>query len=278
MSVLITGGTGTLGRAYIRRALLNGEKRICIYSRDEHKQAVMREEFGNDDRLRWFVGDVRDKVRLTRALEDIELIINAAALKRVEVGEYNSDELVKTNVMGTINVIEAAHAARVSNVIAISTDKASSPFNAYGASKLLMEKLIIGANNASGRYGPCFSVVRLANLANSRGSVIPTWQTILSRGDTVVPVTDPDCTRFVMTEKQTIDAIVELQRTMRGGEIVIPHDLKAFKLSDLMVAMNVTGEPSGLRPGERLHEEMSPGVSSEHALRLSIDELRELLK
>lgn len=275
MSVLVTGGTGTFGQAYVRRALLRGGTRICVYSRDEYKQAVMREAMGNDPRLRWFIGDVRDYQRLVRALEGVETVIHAAALKRVEVGEFNPDELVKTNVLGTMNVIEAAHAARVAKVIAISTDKAAAPVNAYGASKLLMEKVILAANNARGARGPRFACIRLGNFAGSRGSVIPMWRTLIAMGARTVPVTDPECTRFVMTETQALNLALELEATMQGGELVIP-DLKAFRLGDLIEAMGVTGEVIGLRPGERLHEEFGRGISSDAAPRLTVSQLRDL--
>lgn len=274
-NILITGGTGSFGQAFVKRCLKEGIQRICIFSRDEHKQAIMRSEL-NDSRLRWFIGDVRDTQRMKRAFNGIDTVIHAAALKRVEVGEWDAEEMVKTNVMGTLGVIEAATEANVLRVVALSTDKACEPVSAYGASKLLMEKVILAANNARGEYGPRFAVTRFGNFAGSRGSVIPAWKERIDLGKSV-PVTDGNCTRYWMTSEEAVDLVMNTAKTMNGGEFVTP-DLPAFTVSDLAKAMEVETYTIGLRPGERLHEMMLEGVSSENARRMTVEELKEALK
>lgn len=236
----------------------------------------MRQALGDNLRFRWFVGDIRDRDRLRRALEGVDTVIHAAALKRVEVGEYDAPEMVKTNINGAMNLIEAAHDAAVQRVVALSTDKACNPCSAYGASKLMMEKLILAANKSRGEYGPRFAVTRFGNFAGSRGSVIPTWKALLLGGSRVLPVTDSACTRYWMTSEQAVDLVMKTAKTMVGGELVTP-DLPAFTVTDLAEAMGGEIEIVGLRPGERLHELMEEGKSSETAPRLSIPELKERL-
>lgn len=270
-SLLITGGTGTVGKALVKRAL-EDFSRICIFSRDEHKQAEMRQEL-DDDRLRWFVGDVRDQHRLRRALEGVQCVVHAAALKRVEVGEYDAGEMVKTNVWGTINLIEAAHDAGVKKVVALSTDKACQPVSAYGASKLLMEKIILAANNSRGKKGPIFAVTRFGNFAGSRGSVIPTWKSMSGK----VPITDRNCTRYWMTSDEAVEMVLDTLKTMKGGELITPR-LPAFKLEDLAKAMELETYDVGLRPGERLHEVMNEYDSSDRAPLLTVEDLKERLR
>lgn len=274
-SVLITGGTGSFGRAFVQRCLAENIKRICVFSRDEHKQAMMREEL-KDERLRWFVGDVRDQTRLRRALEGVDTVIHAAALKRVEVGEFDAPEMVKTNVVGTLNLIEAATDAGVLRVVALSTDKACQPVSGYGASKLLMEKVILAANNSRGDYGPRFAVTRFGNFAGSRGSVIPTWRGLLREGSKTLPVTNAACTRYWMTADEAVELVMKTAKTMKGGELVTP-DLPAFTVSDLAEAMGGRIEIIGLRPGERIHEMMLDGQTSADARMLSVGELKERL-
>src|SRR3990167_10046489 len=206
-SVLITGGTGSFGRAFTSRLLKdNTVERICIYSHSEHTQAEMRESL-NDERLRWFIGDVRDRDRLRRAMEGVDIVVHAAALKRIEVGQYNPVEMIKTNILGAIYVIEAAMDAKVRKVVALSTDKAYQPISPYGQSKALMESLILAANNTVGPEGPRFSVTRYGNVAGSNGSVIPLWRSQLASGKTV-SLTDPGCTRFWMTMAEAIDLVL----------------------------------------------------------------------
>ena len=276
-SILITGGTGSFGQAFVKRCLSERIQRICILSRDETKQAQMRQELKDDERLRWFVGDVRDRDRLRRAFEGVDTVIHAAALKRVEVGEFDAPEMVKTNVVGTLNLIEAATDAQVQRVVALSTDKACQPVSAYGASKLLMEKIILGANNARGEYGPRFAVTRFGNFAGSRGSVIPMWRGLLREGFKTLPVTNGACTRYWMTADEAVDLVMNTARTMKGGELVTP-DLPAFTVSDLAQAMGGEVEIVGLRPGERIHEMMNDGETSADAPRLTIEELRNRLE
>lgn len=273
-SVLITGGTGSFGQAFVKAALQTDIERVCVYSRDELKQAEMRSVLP-DSRLRWFIGDVRDQARLRRALEGCDTVIHAAALKRVEVGEFDAPEMVKTNILGTMNLIEAATDAMLQRVIVLSTDKASVPISAYGATKLLMERLIACAQNARGLNGPRFATVRCGNFAGSRGSIIPTWRQMLSSGLKNLPVTDKRCTRFIMRIEEAVSEVLDLEREMNGGELVMPH-LRAFRVVDLAEAMGSGWHEVGLRPGERLHEHMDAGISSEDADMLSVDELRTL--
>ena len=272
MSILVTGGTGTFGRAFAR---LVGTDRLCIYSRGEHAQAAMRAEFAGDGRLRFFIGDVRDRARLRRAMEGVSIVVHAAALKRIEVCEYDPIEVVKTNVDGAVNVIEAATDAGVEKVVALSTDKACDPLNAYGASKLLAEKLFLAANNMHGARGPIFAVCRYGNVTGSAGSVIPKWREILKTTDTV-PVTDPDCTRFHMRIEQAVGLVCDTIETMKGGELNIP-DLPAYRLGDLAAAMGAKMNVTGLPAYEKKHESMAPGVSSDKARRMTICEIREEL-
>jgi UDP-N-acetylglucosamine 4,6-dehydratase len=256
-SVLVTGGAGYFGQAFVRAALDRGAERVCVFSRGEYQQALMRQAF-EDTRLRFFVGDVRDPTRLMRAMEGIDVVVHAAALKRVEVGEYDAPEMVKTNVMGSMNVIEAATAAGVRKVVALSTDKACEPVNCYGATKLAAEKLFLAANNSRGTAGPIFAVCRYGNVAGSTGSVIPTWRQAQARGR-LVTLTDPDATRFWMSREEAVALVMETVATMRGGELVIP-ELPAYRLGDLAEAMRVSYLLTGLQPGEKAHESMRPGT------------------
>lgn len=270
-SVLITGGSGFFGRGFAQKMLDVGVERVCIYSRSEYSQHLMRKEFGDDPRLRFFVGDVRDVTRLTRAMDGIDLVVHAAALKRVEVGEYDSAEMCKTNVVGSMNVIDAAIEAGVKKVVALSSDKACEPSNCYGATKLVSEKLFLAANNARGANGPIFAVCRYGNVSGSTGSVIPRW-----RSERVVTMTDPECTRFWMTLDQAVELVRSTADRMKGGELAIPH-LPAYRLGDLADAMGVVYVVTGLTTGEKMHESMCPGQSSENARRMSVEELKEAL-
>ena len=269
-SVLITGGTGSFGQAFVREALKHCE-RVCVFSRDELKQAEMRATL-TDSRLRWFIGDVRDQARLRRAMEGCDTVVHAAALKRVEVGEFDAPEMVKTNILGTMNLIEAAHDAAVQKVIALSSDKASVPVSAYGATKLLMERLVACAQVARGKDGPRFATVRCGNFAGSRGSIIPTWRQMLASGAVSLPVTDRRCTRFIMRIEDAVREVFALEQGMVGGELVIPN-LPAFRVVDLAETLGAAWHEVGLRPGERLHEQMQPGVSSEDGPFLTNNEL-----
>jgi UDP-N-acetylglucosamine 4,6-dehydratase len=273
-SILITGGSGTFGRAFARRMLDDGEYgRIIILSRGEHAQADMARCL-SDDRLRFFIGDVRDRDRLRRAFEGVDAVVHAAALKRIEVGQYNPAEMVKTNILGAMNVIEAATDAGVGRVVALSSDKAYQPVSPYGQSKALAETLFLNANNTRGQSGPIFAVTRYGNVAGSNGSVIPLWRDILKASDTV-PVTDPDCTRFYMTIAEAVDLVARTLRNMTGGELAIPT-LPAFRLGDLAEAMGASAmDVRGLPPWEKRHEGMADGNTSDVARRMTVQELRE---
>lgn len=257
-NVLITGGTGSFGQAMARRLLDNGVGRVVIYSRDEVKQDAMRSRF-NDPRLRFFLGDVRDKDRLKRALSGVDTVFHAAALKRVPQGEYDPGEFIKTNILGTLNACEASVDAGVRCVVSLSTDKATSPTNLYGATKLCAEKLTVAAN----AYAPGktrLMGLRYGNVAGSRGSVIPLWQESVGNG--VVPMmTAPEMTRFWITLAEAVDLALRAAKEGRGGEVFIPH-LSAYRLPDLWAALvlekwgTATATYTGVRPGEKLHEAM----------------------
>lgn len=256
-SILITGGTGSLGKS-LTREILNSThvRRIAIFSRDELKQSNMRIEFANDERLRWFLGDIRDIERLKRAFHDVDFVIHAAALKQVDTGEYNPMEFIKTNVLGSQNVIDAAISAGVKRVVALSTDKASSPINLYGATKLTADKLFIAANNYGFKYGTTCSVVRYGNVMGSRGSVIPYFKELVSQGKNL-PITDLRMTRFWISLDQAVKFVLDSLEMMEGGELYVPR-IPSMKIVDLARAVSPDArlEEIGMRPGEKLHEEM----------------------
>lgn len=274
-SVLITGGSGFLGHALVERLLADACERICIYSRGEYRQFEMRQRFP-DARLRWFIGDVRDRDRLERAMQGVECVIHAAALKRIEVGAENPDEMVKTNIGGTTNVIEAARRAGVEKALLVSSDKAYEPRSPYGQSKAMAESLFQQANIPC--RTPRFAVVRYGNVAGSTGSVIPIWREHVKRDPRMVVVTDPDCTRFWMSRTEAADLVINTLRTMQGGELAIP-DLPAFRIGDLAVAIGAGAtNVIGLGEWEKKHESMDASRCSASARRMSVDELRERLR
>jgi UDP-N-acetylglucosamine 4,6-dehydratase/5-epimerase len=274
-NILVTGGAGFFGKAFVRRVLESGADKVAVFSRDEMKHAQMAEEF-HHPKLRMFIGDVRDRDRLRRAMDGMDLVVHAAALKRIQTGFYDPIELVKTNVLGAVNVIEAAIDSKVKKVIALSTDKAFQPVSGYGHSKALAESLFIAANNIAGKKGPKFSLCRYGNVAGSTGSVIPIWRKMAAAGQTLVPVSDPNVTRFWMNIDQAIDLVLDTANSMRGGELNIP-ELPAYRLGDLAEAMNLKMDIVGLGKFEKLHESMQEGMSSEHARRMTVEELREKL-
>jgi UDP-N-acetylglucosamine 4,6-dehydratase len=271
-SVLITGGTGSFGQAFTKRLLQDGAERIVILSRNEHAQAEMRERL-SDERLRFFIGDIRDRDRLRRAFCGVDWVIHAAALKRIEVGAYDPIEMVKTNINGTVNVIEAAIDAGVRRVVGLSSDKAWQPISPYGQTKALAESLLLNANNLSGQNGPKFVVTRYGNVAGSRGSVIPRWKEMKRVGMNTVPVTDPDCTRFYMRMDEAVDLVIQATKT-NSQEILIPK-LPAYRLGDLADVLKVKMDVKGLPHWEKLHEGMDFGNTSDTARRMSRDELAE---
>jgi UDP-N-acetylglucosamine 4,6-dehydratase len=256
-SVLITGGTGSLGNELVSLLLEHATpRRIIVFSRDEYKQFVMAEKFRSSSHvLRYFLGDVRDKDRLKRAFEGVDLVIHAAALKQVPAAEYNPFEFVKTNVMGAENVIDAAIDAGIKRVAALSTDKAANPINLYGATKLCSDKLFVGGNNYSGPRETRFAVVRYGNVVGSRGSVIPFF--LDRRRCGVLPITHPEMTRFWITLRQAACFVLNALHSMHGGEIFVPK-IPSMRIVDLanLIGPDCRHEIVGIRPGEKLHEMM----------------------
>lgn len=276
-SILITGGTGHFARLYIRTILVNNEyERICVYSRDEAKQARMREEFNDDPRLRFFLGDVRDYERLQRAMHGVHHVIHSAAQKRIEACFYNGDEAVKTNIIGSMNVVNACAAAKVSKAILLSTDKAYQPVSIYGHTKAVAESIFLSGNNIYGLVGPVFGCVRYGNIWNSTFSIVPKWKSIIAAGCDTVPVTDPNATRFFMTTDEAVklvqDAIAYPKR-----DVIIPDWLPAYRVGDLAEAMGVKMKITGLPEFEKMHESMRDGLSSDVARRMTIEELKDAL-
>ena len=255
-SILITGGTGSFGHAFVPLTLAKfNPRRIVIYSRDEMKQWEMAKLFGEDERVRFFIGDVRDKDRLARALKGIDYVVHAAATKIVPTAEYNPFECVKTNVLGAMNLIDACIDQGVKRVVALSTDKASSPANLYGATKLTSDKLFIAGNSYAGSNDTAFAVVRYGNVMGSRGSVIPFFLTQADKG--VLPITDSRMTRFMITLEQGVDLVWHAFDDMVGGEIYVKK-IPSMKVIDVAIAIspNSRHEFIGIRPGEKLHEQM----------------------
>ena len=268
-SVLITGGTGSLGKSLVAHFLNNtNARRVIVFSRDELKQHAMRMDFSDNPRLRWFLGDIRDIERLKRAFHNVDYVIHAAALKQVDTGEYNPMEFIKTNVLGSQNVIDASIDAGVKRVVALSTDKASSPINLYGATKLTADKLFVAANNYSFSYGTTFSVVRYGNVMGSRGSVIPFFKTLADQGKPL-PITDLRMTRFWISIEQAVKFVVDSLEMMTGGELYVPR-IPSMKIVDLALAVAPTAElfEIGMRPGEKLHEEMISADDSRRTILL----------
>ena len=257
-TVLITGGTGSFGRRFTETALKRyNPKRLIVFSRDELKQSEMHVQFGEAEfpNIRYFIGDVRDRDRLHRAFDGVDIVVHAAALKQVPAAEYNPIEAVKTNVLGAANVIDAAIDRGVTKVIALSTDKAASPISLYGATKLCSDKLFVAANSYSGVHQTRFSVVRYGNVVGSRGSVVPLFQQRKKTGK--LPITDPRMTRFWITLDRGVQFVLQCLEEMRGGEIFVPK-IPSMKLIDLarVIGPDCDMEIVGRRPGEKLHEVM----------------------
>jgi UDP-N-acetylglucosamine 4,6-dehydratase/5-epimerase len=256
-SILITGGTGSFGKAFLRYVLDDLDPhRVVVISRDELKQYEVRQMFDDDPRLRWFIGDVRDRFRLTRAMHGIDYVVHAAALKQVDTAEYNPSEYVATNVSGSQNVVDAAIETGVKKVIALSTDKASSPINLYGATKLVADKLFVSANHYAANHPTRFSVVRYGNVMGSRGSVVPLFRKLNAEGKSL-PITDKRMTRFWITLEQAVRFVVDSFEIMQGGELYVPR-IPSMHILDLIeaVAPDAATHEIGIRPGEKLHEEM----------------------
>jgi UDP-N-acetylglucosamine 4,6-dehydratase len=258
-NILITGGTGSFGKQFVKTILKHyTPNKIIIYSRDELKQYEMAQRF-NHPCMRYFIGDVRDLKRLESAMSGVDYVVHAAALKHVPIAEYNPMECIKTNINGAQNVIEAALHCGVSRVIALSTDKAASPINLYGATKLASDKLFVAANNIRGGKDIRFAVVRYGNVLGSRGSVVPFFQKLIAEGATELPITDERMTRFWITLQEGVDFVLKNFQRMHGGEIFIPK-IPSMKVVDVATAIapNMPHKNVGIRPGEKMHEVMCP--------------------
>ena len=256
-SILVTGGTGSFGRAFVSELLSNhNPQRVAVFSRDELKQYEMKQRYLHDDRIRFFLGDIRDRERLTMAMNGVDYVVHAAALKQVDTAEYNPMEFVKTNILGSENVLTTAIDDGVKKVVALSTDKASSPVNLYGATKLTADKLFISGNHYSYARGTKFTVVRYGNVMGSRGSVIPYWRGLAAQGQSL-PITDRRMTRFWITLQQAVQFVIDSFEMMDGGELYVPR-IPSMRLTDLAEALapGVALQEIGIRPGEKMHEEM----------------------
>jgi UDP-N-acetylglucosamine 4,6-dehydratase len=255
-TILVTGGTGSFGNAFVPMTLEKyNPKKIIIFSRDEMKQWEMAKKFSKEHRVRFFIGDVRDKERLYRALDNVDYVVHAAATKIVPTAEYNPFECIKTNVYGAMNLIDACIDKKVKGVVALSTDKASSPINLYGATKLTSDKLFVAGNAYAGEHGSRFSVVRYGNVMGSRGSVIPFFLSLREKG--ILPITDNRMTRFMISLEQGVELVWHAFEDMVGGEIYVKK-IPSMKVTDLarVIAPNCRHEVIGIRPGEKLHEQM----------------------
>lgn len=263
-TILVTGGTGSFGNTFLPMTLERfNPKKIIVFSRDEMKQWEMAKKFQNDDRVRFFIGDVRDKDRLYRALDGVDYVVHAAATKIVPTAEYNPFECVKTNVIGAMNLIDACIDKKVKRVVALSTDKASSPVNLYGATKLASDKLFVSGNAYAGEHGTRFSVVRYGNVMGSRGSVVPFFMSLEKTED--IPITNPDMTRFMITLEQGVELVWKAFEDMEGGEIYV-RKIPSIKLTDIAKAIHPKAKQKiiGTRPGEKLHEQMISVEDAEH--------------
>jgi UDP-N-acetylglucosamine 4,6-dehydratase len=258
-TILITGGTGSFGKCYVKTLLQQYQpKKIIVFSRDELKQFEMQQEY-NHSCMRYFIGDVRDKERMMQAMKGVDYVIHAAAMKQVPAAEYNPTECIRTNIDGAENVIRAAIDHGVKKVIALSTDKAANPVNLYGATKLCSDKLFVAANNMVGNEIPRFAVVRYGNVVGSRGSVVPFFRKLIADGSDSLPITDLRMTRFWITLQQGVDFVIRNFSRMRGGEIFVPK-IPSVTMTDLAqaIAPGIDMHEIGIRPGEKLHETMCP--------------------
>ena len=269
-NILVTGGTGSFGYQFVDNIVKNYKpNKLIIFSRDEFKQHEMQAVFPLKKYkfLRYFIGDVRDKERLYSALTDVDFVVHAAALKQVDVAEYNPTEVIKTNIMGTQNVVDACLYNNVEKIIALSTDKAANPISLYGATKLCSDKIIISGNNIAGKSRSRFAVVRYGNILKSRGSVVNVFNNLLKKGVKFFPVTDKRMTRYWLSIEEGVDFVIKSFDRMLGGEIFVPK-IPSIRITDLCTAMapKMPIKIVGLRPGEKIHEILCPGDSSRHTL------------
>ncbi len=266
-TILVTGGTGSFGKKFVKKLLNSFKcKKIIIFSRDELKQFELREALSQHKRsksLRFFLGDIRDKSRLLTALNNVDYVVHCAALKQIESAEYNSQEVVKTNILGTQNVIEACIEKNVKKVISLSTDKAVDPANLYGATKLAADKLTISSNLLSVHKDTIFSVVRYGNVINSRGSVIPFFKTLIKKKSKFLPLTHNEMTRFFITLDDSVEFVIKAFYRMKGGEVFIPK-LPSIKIKDIIKALDskIKIKITGIRPGEKIHEILCPSTAA----------------
>jgi UDP-N-acetylglucosamine 4,6-dehydratase/5-epimerase len=272
-TILVTGGTGSFGKSFVRTVLERySPKKLIVFSRDELKQSDMALEFPAADypALRYFIGDVRDRDRLEMAMRGVDFVIHAAAMKQVPTAEYNPFECINTNVMGAENIVQAAIRSNVRKVLALSTDKAANPINLYGASKLASDKIFVAANNLSGDDGPKFCVVRYGNVINSRGSVVPLFRKLIEENVTSLPITDPEMSRFWITLNQGINFVLSSLAMMRGGEIFVPK-IPSMNISEMakVMAPNLQQHTVGIRPGEKLHEIMITSDDARNTIELA---------
>jgi len=262
-SILVTGGTGTFGKKFVQKIISNFKpKKIIIFSRDELKQFDMSQEF-DQNFMRYFIGDVRDYDRVSQAMQDVDIVVHAAALKQVPAAEYNPMECIKTNIYGAENITRAAIKNDVKKVIALSTDKAANPINLYGATKLVSDKIFVSANNIKGNKNIQFSVVRYGNVVGSRGSVVPFFKKLIDQGASELPITDKEMTRFWITLEQGVEFVIKAFERMHGGEVFVPK-IPSVRITDLAEAMapNLAIKYVGIRPGEKIHEIMCPADDS----------------
>jgi UDP-N-acetylglucosamine 4,6-dehydratase/5-epimerase len=266
-TILITGGTGSFGKKFVKTILARyNPKKVIVYSRDELKQFEMASEY-NAPCMRYFIGDVRDADRLTKAMDGVDFVVHAAALKHVPIAEYNPMECIKTNINGAQNVIDAALHNGIEKVVALSTDKAANPINLYGATKLASDKLFVAANNIKGSKKTTFSVVRYGNVVGSRGSVVPFFKKLVADGVKEIPITDARMTRFWITLEEGVEFVLSSFRRMQGGEIFVPK-IPSMRVVDLALALapDLPMKIIGIRPGEKLHEIMCPADDSHRTI------------
>jgi UDP-N-acetylglucosamine 4,6-dehydratase len=276
-TILITGMTGSLGTALSKHLLNQNPKKVICFSRDWLKQKNLRDELGDPSNYRWFIGDVRDKDRLIRALKDVDIVVHTAAIKDLPSCEYNPDETMKTNVQGTQNVIDACIERKVNKCLFISTDKAVNPINTYGTSKAMAEKLWINANKYAANDDIRFSVCRYGNVWKSNGSILPCWLKLIESGAKSLPVTDERMTRFHFMMNEVMTFVDDSIEKMQGGEIFIP-DLPSIRVIDIAKALNMPYEIVGIRENEKLHEEIEAGKTSDKNARfLTVEEIRQII-
>lgn len=275
-SILITGGTGSLGTALCKHFQDDPPKRLIIFSTDWKKQEDLRNSLGDPSYMRWFIGNIRDQERLIMAFEDVDFVIHAAAIKSLEACENEPEEALKTNVIGTSNVINAAMSQGVRKVLLVSTDKAVNPINTYGVSKAMAEKLIINANNCVGWKNVRFSVVRYGNVVGSSNSIVPVWKKLIEQGAEYLPITDENMTRFWFPMIDACKFVIDSLERMQGREIFIPK-IKSIKITDLAAAFGKPYKVIGIRKGEKLHEELDQGYNSRDNEYLTVEEIRETI-